>query len=459
MDSHSSRLSKAMMLESGFGRSGRDAYKPVFGFFGLEENPFHGGPDLRYLSFTREIRDAFAALTNGIQARLGLMVITGEAGTGKTILNNYLLSWLRERKEPTSYLVNSRLNPADFYDCITASFGIAQDATLEDKKSALVAWLLQCQERGRIPVLIVDEAQALPVSTLEEIGLLLDLDSSRQKLLQIVLVGQPELAQKLARQELRRLNERVAVRCRIGPLSSAETRKFIQQRLQVAGSRGDFVFAPEALDSVHAYSRGIPRLINLLCEHALLNAYADEIRPVPSPIVKEIARNFQFDHIGSWGGPPDFDEIKSIGALAAPAASTIAPVVVLETEESAPADLRNEPAVPAAILVVDEKPAPDPGTRVAGLAPPAPPVGTNNWVHQAAAFRRWMARPLWAEARSAVGELWRSNHLSAIQVPGWLRVPPALVRWLLQPAVSRHAPIRNFNRQIREKLRQRLERF
>src|SRR5579863_2952727 len=155
METHSSRLSKAMMPRNGFGRSGRDAHKPIFGFFGLEENPFHGGPDLRYLSFTREIQNAFSALTNGVRTRQGLMLVTGEAGTGKTILNNYLLSWLRERQEPASYIVNPRLEAADFYDCITASFGVAQDATLEEKKSALAAWLLQCHERGKVPVLIV----------------------------------------------------------------------------------------------------------------------------------------------------------------------------------------------------------------------------------------------------------------------------------------------------------------
>lgn len=458
METHSSRLSKAMMPQSGFGRSGRDAYKPIFGFFGLEENPFRGGPDLRYWSFTHEIQGAFDALTNGIQTRCGLMVVTGEAGTGKTILNNYLLNWLRERHEPTSYIVNPRLNAADFYDCITASFGVAPDATLEEKKSALAAWLLQCHERGKVPVLIVDEAQALPVSTLEEIRLLLDLESSQQKLLQIVLVGQPELAQKLARQDLRRLNQRVAVRCKIGPLSSSETRKFIQQRLQVAGSGDDPVFAPEALDSVHAYSCGIPRLINLLCEHALLNAYADEVRPVPSPIVKEIARNFQFDQIGSLGAPSYLEEGASAISVAPPLTAAMAPVPELETQVSAQAEPPIDSIPPAAIAVEEEKPIDGPGEPAILFDVAYAPLETSTFVAWAAALRSWMARPISPEMFVAAWRLQRSEHLSAIQFPPWLRVPPAFVRWLLQPAVSPQAPIRNFHRQAWEKFRKRLER-
>ena len=197
MKSRPSQPSKGM-LEPRNGHSGHDAYKHIFRFFGLQENPFNGGPDLRYLSFTRQIQEAFDALTYGIQTRQGLMLLTGEAGTGKTTLNSYLLNWLRQRQAPTSYIFNSLLNADDLFDYIAAYFGVAPQSKLKDKKSALTAWLLAIHRQGKIPVLIIDEAQDLPLSVLEEIGLLLNLESSRQKLLQIVLVGQPELEQKLA---------------------------------------------------------------------------------------------------------------------------------------------------------------------------------------------------------------------------------------------------------------------
>ena len=161
----------------------------------------------------------------------------------------------------------------------------------------------------------MDEAQGLPSPVLEEIRLLLSLETSHEKLLQIVLVGQSELEEKLARPELRQLRQRVMIRCKIGPLNPVETRGYIHRRLQVAGAKVESVFMSDALDAVHSYSYGIPRVINVLCEHALINSYADQMRSVSPQIVKEVAREFQFDKIAPLGARLDLNKTRRIGTI------------------------------------------------------------------------------------------------------------------------------------------------
>ena len=267
-------------------------------FFGLRENPFNVNPDPRYLFLTPQTREALDELTYGIQARKGLILLTGEVGTGKTTMINRLLDWLRQQQTPTAFIFNSHLEISHLFDFILADFGVPFDARL--KGNALMRlnqWLFERYRAGETPVIIVDEAQGLPDHVLEEIRMLLNLETPSEKLLQIVLVGQPELEARLKRPELRQIKQRITLRCSTAALTLKETHDYIQARLHIAGANGKPVFASQAMDAVHFYSRGIPRVINLLCEHALINAYVDHVQPVPAPIVAEVAREFQFDDI------------------------------------------------------------------------------------------------------------------------------------------------------------------
>jgi len=267
-------------------------------FFGLRESPFNVNPDPRYLFLTRQIQESLAGLTYGIQNRKGFILLTGEVGTGKTTLLNRLLDWLHGQRVATAYIFNSRLDVNQLFDFIMAEFEIPCES--REKSQVLLRlnqWLLDRYRVGETAVLIVDEAQNLSSDVLEEIRLLTNLETSTEKLLQIVLTGQPELEEKLKLPQLRQLRQRITLRCRTSPLSLEETFGYIAERLRIAGANGEPVFSKESIQTVHTYSRGIPRVVNLLCEHALINAYVDSVRPVPSQLVEEVAREFQLDEI------------------------------------------------------------------------------------------------------------------------------------------------------------------
>jgi general secretion pathway protein A len=267
-------------------------------FFGLRESPFNVNPDPRFLFLTRQIQEALAGLTYGIQNKKGFILLTGEVGTGKTTLLNRLLDWLRGRRVKTAYIFNSKLDVNQLFDFIMAEFEIPCES--REKSQVLLRlnqWLLERYRAGETAVLIVDEAQNLSSEVLEEIRLLTNLETSTEKLLQIVLTGQPELEQKLKMPELRQLRQRITLRCHTAPLSLEETFGYIAERLRIGGANGEPIFSKEAIEAVHRYSRGIPRVVNLLCEHSLVNSYVDSLRPVPAHLVDEVAREFQLDDI------------------------------------------------------------------------------------------------------------------------------------------------------------------
>src|SRR5580704_13540392 len=267
-------------------------------FFGLRESPFNVNPDPRYLFLTRHIQEALAGLTYGIQNRKGFILLTGEVGTGKTTLLNRLLDWLHGQRMATAYIFNSRLEVDHLFDYMMADFEIPCES--REKSQVLLRlnqWLLERYRAGKTAVLIVDEAQNLAPEVLEEIRLLTNLETSTEKLLQIVLTGQPELEEKLKMPSLRQLRQRITLRCRTAPLSLEETFGYVAERLRIAGANGEPIFSKEAIETVSLYSRGIPRVVNLLCEHALINAYVDHLRPVPAHLVEEVAREFQLDEI------------------------------------------------------------------------------------------------------------------------------------------------------------------
>jgi type II secretory pathway predicted ATPase ExeA len=267
-------------------------------YFGLKENPFNVNPDPRYLYLTKQIEEALTGLMYGIQTRKGFITLTGEVGTGKTTLVNRLLDWLRQRRTRTAFLFNSRMNTSHLFDFILAEFEIVcESRTKSQQLMKLNQWLLERYRAGETAVLIIDEAQNLSYPVLEEIRMLTNLETSTEKLLQIVLSGQPELEEKLKLPQLRQLKQRITLRCKTAPLTKEQTHAYIAERLRIAGTTGEQIFSPEAMDTVHMYSLGIPRVVNLLCEHALINTYVEQERVVTPKIVEDIAREFQLDEI------------------------------------------------------------------------------------------------------------------------------------------------------------------
>jgi general secretion pathway protein A len=262
-------------------------------FYGLRANPFNVNPDPRYLFLTRHTEEALACLTYGIQSRKGFVLLTGEVGTGKTTLINKLLEWLRLQQVATAFIFNSRLNTPEFLDYMMADFGIPCDSKAKSQiLLRLYNWLLDRYRAGETAVLIVDEAQNLSDEVLEEIRMLTNLETFTEKLLQIVLVGQPELEQKLKQPQLRQLRQRLTLRAKTHALTLDETKAYVQQRLRIAGSNGQQIFEPEALVSIHRYASGIPRVINLLCEHCLVSAFVDQQKIIGPTIVDGVARDF-----------------------------------------------------------------------------------------------------------------------------------------------------------------------
>jgi general secretion pathway protein A len=273
-------------------------------FFGLKETPFRVNPDPRYLYLTREIEEALASLTYGIKTRKGFATLIGEVGTGKTTLVNRLLDWLEHQKIRSAFIFNSRVNTAQLFDFILAEFEIPCDSHSKSRQLIeLNHWLLDRHTAGETAVLIIDEAQNLTYPVMEEIRLLTNLETSTDKLLQIVLSGQPELDEKLKLPQLRQLRQRISVRCKTSPLTNEQTHAYVAERLRIAGANGQPIFSAKAIDAIHKYACGIPRVINLLCEHALTGAYVEEQRPIEPPIVEEIAREFQLDEIAPIAPP------------------------------------------------------------------------------------------------------------------------------------------------------------
>ena len=271
-------------------------YQTFFSFFGLRENPFRTNPDPRYLFRSRRILQALNELEIGVQGGKALIVLTGEAGTGKTTLINHLLASLRMQEIPVAFVFNSHLDIDNLFDFMLADYGIKYNPRQNPNLRMLLnKCLLENHQAGRTPVLIVDEAQGLAAPVLEEIRMLLNLEAGGEALVRIVLAGQPELDLKLNRPEFRHLRQRIMLRCKTAPLSVEETHGYVRQRLTTAGSPDGAAFSSAAMDAIHFYSGGIPRVMNLLCEHSLINAYSDGVRPVTPEIVEEVAREFRFD--------------------------------------------------------------------------------------------------------------------------------------------------------------------
>jgi general secretion pathway protein A len=260
-------------------------------FFGLSEKPFAITPDPRYLYLSERHAEALAHLLYGINESGGFIQLTGEVGTGKTTVVRTLLSRVPQHAD-VAVILNPRVTPVEFLLTICEELGVAIEeadrASVKQMVDALNRRLLAAHAEGRRIIVIVDEAQNLSADTLEQVRLLTNLETPTQKLLQIILIGQPELRDLLNRNDLRQLAQRITGRYHLNPLSREETLGYVRHRLRVAGAAGE-IFTTRALAEVHRLSSGIPRVINVTCDRALLGAYTQETRKLTAALVRRAA--------------------------------------------------------------------------------------------------------------------------------------------------------------------------
>src|SRR6516225_1680666 len=260
-------------------------------FFGLNEKPFAITPDPRYLYLSERHAEALAHLLYGINEAGGFVQLTGEVGTGKTTIVRSLLAQTPKNAE-IALILNPKMTAPEFLLTVCEELGIgvpdAATGSLKDLVDILSEYLLRAHAAGHRVVLVVDEAQNLSPDVLEQVRLLTNLETNTQKLLQIILIGQPELRELLARTELRQLAQRITGRYHLNPLSHDETCAYVRHRLRVAGATTD-IFAPQALNAVFRLSQGVPRVINVICDRALLGAYSLDRHRVTASLVRTAA--------------------------------------------------------------------------------------------------------------------------------------------------------------------------
>jgi len=265
-------------------------------FYGLKEKPFGATPDPRFLYLAPSHREALAQLVYGVQEKKGFLVLTGEVGTGKTTLLHALLGRF-DASTAVAFVFNSTLGVDGILEYALEDFGIpAAGQTRAQRLVALNGFLVERRRTGQNTVLIIDEAQNLDDGALEQIRLLSNFETATDKLLQILLVGQPELRERLTVPQLRQLKQRLALRCQILPLSEEETGGYIRARLRIAGARDSGIFESEAVARIAKYAGGIPRIINSVCDHSLLIGYADQCRRIDEDVVEEAIRYLEEGH-------------------------------------------------------------------------------------------------------------------------------------------------------------------
>jgi len=260
-------------------------------FYGFREKPFEITPDPKFLYLSENHKEALAHLTYAVRERRGFTVITGEVGTGKTTLIQTLLSKL-DGNTKTAYLFNPIMGSTDFLHYICQDLGLkGQKKSKGQYLTQLHIFLMACYSNNDNVVLIIDEAQNLDPKLLEEVRLLTNLETSKSKLLQVILMGQPELNEILEDPKFRQLKQRVSLRYHVQPLNKEDTKKYIKKRLRIAGTFDLNIFTPKALNKIYKYTKGIPRLINIVCDNALLMGYATDQKAIGSKIIHEVIKN------------------------------------------------------------------------------------------------------------------------------------------------------------------------
>lgn len=268
-------------------------------YFGFAENPFNISPDPEFLYRSPQHEEALANLIYGVRSRKGFIVLSGEVGTGKTTMLECLRDYLESQRIEFAFIFNSRLTPDQFFEMVAYDFDLQCDRKSKTEVLfALNALLLEQAERGRTSALIVDEAHNLDCDVLEEIRLLGNLETRQGKLLQIILAGQPELDRKLDAPNLRQLKQRIVLRCSLNPLTPEECAGYMETRLARAGMPNQRIFPAELMEELYKRSRGIPRLINLLCDNLLVTAFAMEQRSATCEMLDEVCRDLRLD----WPG-------------------------------------------------------------------------------------------------------------------------------------------------------------
>ncbi len=266
-------------------------------FFGLTERPFDLTTNPRFLFLTARHREALSTLQFGITGRKGLTLLLGEAGTGKTTLTRCALDLVREHRVKSVYVSNPTLTREEFYEFVAAGFQLGDEAG-KSKTQFLLRLneaTLDWHRAGGISTLVIDEAQSLSFELLEEVRLLSNLETAYEKMLPTVLIGQPELADRLNEPRLRQLKQRIALRCSLEPLDLRETAAYITKRVRIAGGDSGELFTKDAVVMIHERSKGVPRTINVICDNALVTAFAMDRRPVDVDVVVEVTRDLDLD--------------------------------------------------------------------------------------------------------------------------------------------------------------------
>ena len=269
-------------------------------FYGLKENPFNLVCDPRFLFYSESHCDAMAHLLYGVRERKGIILMMGEAGTGKTTLVRATLEVLQKTRVVPSVILNPIISTTEeFYEAVLRGFAMEGfKKTILEMSDVLQRFLVQQTRRGRIPVLILDEGQQLSRQLLEQVRMLSNLEADGQKLLQIVLAAQPEMSDKIESFELRALRQRITVRCRLTPLTAEETWSYLNSRMMCAGGNGQVVFTPEAVELMYSYSGGIPRVLNSIADNCLLAGFARNLRSVDERVVEKVATHLELKEIG-----------------------------------------------------------------------------------------------------------------------------------------------------------------
>jgi len=265
-------------------------------FYGLRDIPFSLAPDPKYLFRTESLLEVFANLQYGIENGKGIVVVTGEVGTGKTTTLRFMLQSL-DRSVSAAYIFNPILSTAEFFDLLAGEFGLPAQESKSGMLRALGNMLIARHSQGLRTVLIVDEAHLLPPHLLEEIRLLSNFETNREKLLQIILCGQPELHELLVKPELRQLKQRVSLKSSIKALTSHETGEYIRWRLRIAGCTDESLFDQEAVGSVHQFSGGIPRIINNICDNALLTGFSEDSQKITGAIIDSVVEDLDLTSV------------------------------------------------------------------------------------------------------------------------------------------------------------------